>query len=472
MATITDNLKNGGGDRPFQAAPGGRLNVGLLGPEQLSICRMYKYEQLASAGRSYNGPSQPREIEHSFLGSIKVGESSNTGRVSGFRGSGLRLARIWGIELRLDVSVLIIFGLVVYSLGAGLFPSAHPDWDRGLTWGMALAAGCLFFVSLLAHELAHSVVAQLRGIRVPRITLFVFGGASEMEREPDTPATELLVTIVGPLTSLLLGVAFTRLGLAFAGESFASEFYRNPQQAAAALGPLATLLLWLGPINLMLGIFNLVPGFPLDGGRVLRALLWWGTGDLDRATRWASQTGRGVAWLLMGFGAFQALQGLLVQGLWLLLIGWFLNNAARTSYSQLLLQRALTGLRVTDLMRTRFETVAPEMSIERFVEEHLLRSAQSVWPVVEKGRLLGLVGFDDVRRTPERDRAAHQVREVMKPADVSLRPQLGGREALEALLRSDSDPMPVVEDRKIVGLLHRADIMRWLAMHHLGGSAG
>lgn len=385
---------------------------------------------------------------------------------------GFRIGRVWGIEIRLDFSVAIIFGVVVYSLGAGLFPTWHENWSAARTWGVAFAAGLLFFASLLAHELAHSVVAQLKGIRVPRITLFVFGGVSQMEREPETPAKEFQIAIAGPAMSFLLGTFFTRLGLSLAGASFADQILTDPESAVESLGPAATLMLWLGPVNLLLGTFNLIPGFPLDGGRVFRAAAWWLTGDLERATRWATNAGRFVAWVLMALGFLQILTGQLFQGLWLVLIGWFLHAAARGSQVQLVLRQAVGRLRVADLMRTRFEVVEPERNLEFFLEDYVLRSAQSAWPVVEADRLIGIISFEDVRSIPGADRNRLTVREAMRPIEERVAPDLAGREALQMLLQSEHDPIPVVDGERIVGLLHRADIMRWLALHQLRAGTG
>jgi Zn-dependent protease len=386
------------------------------------------------------------------------------------RGSGVRLGTLFGIEIRLDFSVAIIFGLVVYTLGSGVFPTWHEDWTPALTWTVSLAAGLLFFASLLAHELAHSVVAKARGIAVPRITLFVFGGVSEMEREPDTPVSEFLIAVVGPAMSFVLGLAFTQLGAALANEAFGSLVWSEPEAALATLGPTATLLLWLGPVNIVLGIFNLIPGFPLDGGRVFRAAVWWLTGDLERATRMAANTGRAVAWGLMAVGFLQLLQGGTVQGLWLMLIGWFLQVAAKNSQMQSLLRQALAGLSVRDLMRTRFDVVESGLALGAFVDERLLRSGQQTWPVVEDGRLVGMVSFEDVRQRIKAHEAGLTIADAMQLAAERVAPDIGGRDALELLLRSHLDPLPVVEDGRIVGLLHRGDIMRWLAVHQLKAS--
>jgi len=375
------------------------------------------------------------------------------------------VGRILGIEIRLDLSVILIFALVVFTLGRNVLPDWHPGWGFGLVWGTAVIAGILLFLSILAHELSHSVVARLRGIPVPRITLFVFGGVSEMAREPDTPRTELLVAVVGPLTSIVLGIAFTFLGVALAGRGPEGFSASAVESALAGMGPVPTLLLWLGPINLMLGVFNLVPGFPLDGGRVLRSILWMSTGNLERATRWASGAGRAVGWLLMGWGVVQLLGGEFIQGLWLLLIGWFLGNAARSQYSQLLIRQALEGLRVRDLMRTQFETVEPDADLSAFLEGRLLRGAQPVWPVVRGGTLLGMISLESIRSAEPG--AGAPVSAAMVPVPDTVDPDLGGSEALRRVVGAQQDPLPVVERGKLVGLLHRSDLMRWLAMHEL-----
>lgn len=236
----------------------------------------------------------------------------------------------------------------------------------------------------------------------------------------------------------------------------------------AGLGPGATLFLWLGPINFMLAFFNLIPGFPLDGGRVLRAILWRISGDLASATLWASNMGRAFGWALMGLGVLQALGNNLMQGVWLLLIGWFLNNAARQSYTQLLVQQAFEDLIVGNLMRTHFEVIGPDVTVEEFVNDFLLRSAQSAWPVVEEGRAVGLITFEDARATSEEHRGEQTVRDVMSPIDQCLHPDVAGHDALRALTASEEDPLPVTRGDQIVGLLHKGDIARWLALHQLG----
>ena len=247
---------------------------------------------------------------------------------------GFALGRVFGIQVRVDWSLSFIFGLIVLDLGAGVFPRWHPDWSAPLCWGVALAAALLFFASVLAHELSHALVARTRGIAVPRITLFLFGGVAELAEEPRTPGAEFLIAIVGPLTSLAIGGGALLASGLLAGPLLSDATLTSLESAKLLeqLGPLPTLLLWLGPVNVTLGLFNLIPGFPLDGGRVLRALLWAITHDAAKATRWAARTGQLVAVFMIVGGGMLALGGSAIQGVWLALLGWFLYKAASNSF--------------------------------------------------------------------------------------------------------------------------------------------
>jgi Zn-dependent protease/CBS domain-containing protein len=333
-----------------------------------------------------------------------------------------------------------------------------------------LLAGILFFASLLVHELSHALVARRFGIAVPRITLFLFGGAAEMESEPTTPAAELSVAIVGPVVSAVLGVAFTMLAMATGGPGFTEALASDPAKAMASLSPLGTVLHWLGPVNLVLAAFNMVPGFPLDGGRVLRAFIWWWTKDLRRATRIASEGGRLVGWGLMVLGGLSVLEGAAVQGLWLVLIGWFLSNIAQASYQQFLLQRAVGALRVRDLMRTRFDSVEASMPVQRFIDEYLLRSGQGTWPVREGDRCVGTVSLQQIADIPPERRGVLRLQEVMANLEdrSSVDADLAGRSALLRASAEGDEPIPVLEAGRLVGLLHRADILKWLRLHEVG----
>lgn len=260
---------------------------------------------------------------------------------AGAERAGLRLFMLFGIEIRLDWSVLIIFTLIVYSLGAGLFPQWHPDWAPATAWLTALAAGVIFFASLLAHELAHSLMARRYGIRVPRITLFLFGGMAEIEEDARTPREEFAIAIVGPITSAVIGVMFSSLAALAMGEQALAGLAEDPEAVMSTLSPAVTASLWLGSVNMLLAVFNLIPGFPMDGGRVFRAAVWWATGDALRATRLASEAGRLVGWGIIALGIWNVLALGNLGGLWLVFIGWFLTYLARSSYQQMLTERTL-----------------------------------------------------------------------------------------------------------------------------------
>ncbi len=364
---------------------------------------------------------------------------------------GVRLGRVAGVMVQLDWSLLIIFALITLALAGGPLPAWHPDWGRATVWLTAVTAAVLFLVSVLAHELAHAIVGRRLGIQVRQVTLFVFGGMAHMEDEPESWHAELAMAIAGPITSLVLGALCIYLSALMAGPIAVDP--ADPAAALAQLSPLATIFFWLGPINILLGVFNMVPGFPLDGARVLRALLWGLLGDLLRATRWAAAAGEGFAWLLIGSGIAMIL-GLSVPifgsgpvaGLWLALIGWFLNHAALTGYQQAMGRQTLGDLPVTRVMHRDFIEVAPSSTVQDFIDAHLLESSQRVFPVVEGGQLLGLVGLADVRRLDRGRRVETQVAEIMTPTGRlhRLTPTDKAIDALKYLAEHRVNQIPVV----------------------------
>ena len=382
--------------------------------------------------------------------------------------------RIAGIDIIVDWSLLIIFALIVMGLASGVFPQWHPQWSATTAWLTALVAAVLFFTSVLLHELSHALVGRVNGIEVRRITLFVFGGMAQMEHEPGRWPAELRMAIVGPLTSLAIGLVCLYAGT-YGISPAAIERAGGLQRLLAQANPGQTLLLWLGQINVLLAIFNLVPAFPLDGGRVLRALMWGATHDLRRATRWASSLGQAFAWLLIGAGiamvlglSVPVLGGGLINGLWLAFIGWFLNNAALMSYRQLLTREMLQDVRIARLMLTRFEVVPPQLPVETLIEGYMLRSDQRAFPVVDgDGQFIGLVCQRDIERTSPEQRRTMTVRDAMKPAAQLMvaRPGDDALDVLNVLAERDINQVPVIENGHIIGLLRRADILRWLALH-------
>jgi Zn-dependent protease len=386
--------------------------------------------------------------------------------------SGLSIGRIFGINIYVDWSWVFIFLLVLWDLAAGVFPELHPQWGPVLIWVTALVASLLFFASVLAHELAHSVVAKANGIPVRNITLFLFGGVSNIQREPTSPAAEFWMAIVGPLTSIVLGVIFLLLsGAVVAGLDVVMG---NLPVSLAQLDPLSTLLLWLGPINILLGVFNLIPGFPLDGGRVLRSILWAANRNLRRATQWASWVGQAIAWILivagisMIFGVWLPFFGTgFISGLWLAFIGWFLNNAAVQSYEQVVVEDLLGGVTVAQVMHANSPTVPPDIPVSSLVHDHILGTDERAFPVVDNDRLVGLVCIEDVRKVPRDKWDTTTVGEIMTPASqlVVATPREEASAALDDLARRDVNQLPVVQDGRLVGTLRRRDIMRWLQLH-------
>ncbi len=385
-------------------------------------------------------------------------------------GSGFRLGRLFGIKINIDWSWLFIFLLVTWNLTT-VFSNIHPEWGLALNIGVALVASILFFASVLAHELAHSLMAIAQGVPVRSITLFLFGGVSNIEREPPSPRAEFLITIVGPLTSIVLGLIFIFLsGFAIPTVAGAVD---NPAGALANLNPITTLFLWLGPINILLGVFNLVPGFPLDGGRVLRSVLWAATDNLRTATRWASYVGQAIAWLMiiggiaMVFGAEIPLFGTgLVSGLWLAFIGWFLNNASVQSYRQVIVQDLLEDLPVSAIMRRNPPTISPDASISDLVHDSVMGSDDHAFPVLDNGRLVGLVCLHDVRGVDRARWDSTRVAEIMTPREslVTATPDEESDDALNKLQQGDHRQLPVLQQEQLVGLLRRRDIMRWLQL--------
>lgn len=386
--------------------------------------------------------------------------------------SGLRVGRLFGIQLFIDWSWLFIFLLLTWNLYA-VFSHWHPQWEPLLRLSVAVVAAVMFFGSVLLHELAHSLVAKAHGIPVRSITLFLFGGVSSFEREPPSPRVEFVSAIVGPLTSLILGGVFLLLGSLSVAPLL--EVAATPAEALRALGPIPTLLLWLGPINVLVGLFNLIPAFPLDGGRVLRALLWATVHNLRKATRWAAGVGQAIAWLFivtglaMAFGLRVPFFGTgVISGLWLAFIGWFLNTAAVQSYRQVVIQDLLHGVPVGRLMRTRLVTVPGDLSVSRLVNEWIMGSDERAFPVMDHDVFVGLVCLDDIRKVPSTAWEHTTVAQIMTPLErlVTVAPHDDAAEALEQLSRRDVAQLPVMDNGRLVGMLRLKDITRWLELQH------
>lgn len=363
--------------------------------------------------------------------------------------SHIKVGRVFGIEIGLHYSWFIIAWLIAFSLVAQ-FRNANRDWSPAVVWSSALVTAIPFFGCLLAHELAHSLVARAHHLPVRSITLFALGGVSLIEKEAPDAKTEFLIAIVGPLTSVVLGA------LMWWG---AKAFGAKPGAAPATPG--VAILYWLGTINLGLGIFNMLPGFPLDGGRVLRALAWWLTGSMERATKIAARTGQVMAVVFIAAGIYQFFRGAGWNGLWIAFIGWFLMQAASAQYHELELKHALVGMRASDLMSRDCIQVPGPTSVQDFVDEFLLQSGRRCFFVNVQGNIAGLITPHEVRALDRSLWAVTPVQQIMKPLDKLrvIAPDATATEALEMMAREDLNQLPVVSDHHVEGMLSRGHIL-------------
>jgi len=366
-------------------------------------------------------------------------------------GSGIRIGRILGIPIYLHPSWFIIFALITFSL-ATQFANQHPRWSQVQHWSLGVLTSLLFFGSVLFHELSHSVVALHYRIPVVSITLFVFGGVARIGREPSRAQQEFNIAVAGPVSSYMLAAGFWLLGRAFPSSEM-----------------LTALAGWLAQINAGLATFNLAPGFPLDGGRILRALVWGRTGDYTRATRAASRAGRLLAYVMIVAGIWQSLTSNFVGGLWLAFIGWFLLTAAQESYTQVAIRGALEGLRAADIMSQELPAVGRAASLEDYVHE-MLRTGRRCHLVMEDGELQGLMTVHALNRVPREDWAVTSVQAAMVPrAQIRLAaPEEPVLALLERMQSEDINQMPVVADSgspgagRVVGIVTRDSILRVL----------
>jgi Zn-dependent protease/predicted transcriptional regulator len=365
----------------------------------------------------------------------------------------IHLGRIFGIRIGLHYSWIIIAILIFFSLSEQ-FHLVHRDWAPAVVWGTAALTAVLFFVCILLHELGHSVVAQSRGIRVPSIVLFALGGVSQMERESPDARTEFWMALAGPLVSFAIG--FLCLGLAHA------MGWAGPSSSLGS--PLVAMLGWLGYINFMLGLFNLVPGYPLDGGRVLRAAAWWATHSIERATRIASFVGQVFAFLFILAGLWQFFTGHGFGGLWIAFIGWFLLDAARSSRAQVEIMHVLGGVKVRDVMEHNCAMVDIHTSLQTLVDEHLLRTGQRCFIVQKDGYLAGLLTPADVSRVERRMWPLTTVDQAMRPVEQLkvVSPDAPVTQALETMARENINQLPVVSDGHLEGILSRAHLLQIL----------
>ncbi len=359
----------------------------------------------------------------------------------------IHVGSIAGMRIEINYGWLIILVLATISLAAGWFPAAIPGLDPGVYYILGFSAAILLFVSVLAHELAHILVAHACGLPVRSVTLFIFGGVSDLENEPHSAGTEFLVAAIGPVISLIIGTASWLLAFLMSGYS--------------ALP--AAILTYIGLANVLLGLLNLMPGFPLDGGRVLRSIIWRVTGDLRRSTHWTARLGQIIALLVIFWGIVEVLRGNLFSGVWLGFIGWSVLTAARSADSSLALGKLLRNARVADAMRPVTLSASPSMSLRELVEV-LLPPGVRTAPVVQREQVIGLITLADVERIPRSHWDDMPVGNVMIPL-ARLR-AIAPEESLNAVLplvsgRGDMNQLPVAQYGRVVGIISREAIMSY-----------
>lgn len=360
-----------------------------------------------------------------------------------------RIGTIAGVRVGVNWSVGVILALLVLGLAAGRFPLLYPDLPAAVYAGAGLAAGVVFLGSLLAHELAHAVVARRNGVEVEAITLWMFGGVAKLEGEPADPGADFRVAVVGPLVSLALSVLFATMGLVL-------DLGGAPELVVGTFE-------WLALINLLLAAFNLIPAAPLDGGRVLRALWWWRTGDRTAAAVGAARAGRGFGWFLVAGGIALALLGGGIAGLWFVLIGWFISAAARSEEEYTRMNASLAGVRVSDVMSTPPVTVPRDISLEEFIDSWVFSHPFSTFPVVDEHlHPVGLVALRDVKHLSPAQRAGLRVADVVVPLDevTTAAPDDEVTDVLGKMSSTHSGRAIVTTGERAVGVLSPVDVMR------------
>jgi Zn-dependent protease/predicted transcriptional regulator len=363
---------------------------------------------------------------------------------------GMRLGRVFGFEIRIDSSWFILFALILWTFSYVAFPQQVPGLAVAAYIGMGLTGTLLFFVSLLLHEIAHSLVARAKNIPVEGITLFLFGGMAHTRMEAETPGDEFQIAAAGPVMSI--AIAVTLGGLFWIG-------------AQAGWHPAALAVLqYIAALNVILAVFNLLPGFPLDGGRLFRAIVWKVTGDVHRATRVASMGGRWLAYLLIAFGLLSAFGGNVLGGMWMVFIGWFLRNAAISSYQQHMLLSMLSGVRASQAMTPDPDTVPPDATVRALTEEYFMRRRYAAYPVVDQGRTVGVVTLQAAREVDRDDWDSTVARDIMVPADAGIvvRPEDDMIAVMDRLRDSPARRVLVMRDGALLGIITGSDIAHWL----------
>ena len=360
----------------------------------------------------------------------------------------IEIARISGIPIKLDLSWFIVLAFITWTLATGYFPSKYPELDKFTYLVMGLLSALLLFVSVLLHELSHSLVARRHNIPIRGITLFIFGGIAEMDQEPPTARSEILMAAAGPLCSGVLAFFFLLIG----------NFFTNFLPYAPIMGVLQYCLF----INTALMIFNLLPGFPLDGGRILRAAIWNSTGDLKKATYITSRIGSSMGLFFIIFGFFQIFVGNFIGGLWLALIGLFIKSAADASYQQLLSGNVLEGIKIFEIMTRDLITVNSSITLDRLVDDYFLKYRYNSYPVVSDSTLLGIVSIHNVKQVPREEWREVNVGKILdsKIIGFCVHPDDDATLAMSRMIKNGLGRIPVIDSGKLAGIVSNKDIMQ------------
>ncbi len=356
-----------------------------------------------------------------------------------------QIGKIFGISIRIDYTWFLIFAMVAWSLGMHYFPRMYPSWSQLVYWTMGIITAIIFFVSVLAHELAHSLVSKARGVPVNSITLFIFGGVAHISDEPKKPGSEFLMAIAGPITSIVIGAIF---GLIYIS-------------AGRSRTPIIAMALWLSGINMSVGLFNLIPGFPLDGGRILRAVVWKITGNLRKATRIASGVGRLIAYLFILWGIWRVFSNDWVGGVWIAFIGWFLENAASSSYRQIEFREILRGLKVKNAMVSNCTKLEKGLTIREMVDSYVLYTAQQCFPVVDNNIVIGIVTLHDIKGIPKDQWEITTVEEAMVPLQnmKTVSPEDDLFSVMLLMNTEQVNQFPVIENNQLIGIISKDNLV-------------
>ncbi len=367
-------------------------------------------------------------------------------------GKSITLFKLFGFEVKIDISWLVIALLITWTLAKGSFPHYYQGFQNSTYWIMGILGALGLFIAIIFHELSHSLVARKFGLSMKGITLFIFGGVAEMTEEPPSPRAEFFMAIAGPISSIILGLGL--FGIRFLGEGIGWS------------KPVLGVISYLAFINLILAGFNLLPAFPLDGGRMLRSILWGMKDNLRWATRIASSIGSAFGIALILFGALSVFMGNLIGGIWWVLIGMFMRGASQMSYQQLIVRRSLEGEKVRRFMVSDPVTVSPSISVEDLVEDYIYKYHFKMFPVVEDGKLLGCVTLNQVKEIPREERYKHTIRDLAKSCtkENTVGPDEDAMKALAIMNRAKSSRIMVVEGDRLLGVIALKDMLEFLSL--------